>query len=202
MEKAFLYDSLCGIVYRCMFAGVDNFGHAHWVIITPGEEPQSLVDYLEDAVLENTHFCLLCMEGELAQSSQVAKVLGKLAECPIEGLGKDLSLALNQMKEMGVKWDKKPLDLTFKVFDNSVGCSRQGKYSFWAEDNNNGGCFIIDIDGFDSLEELFWTIRTYLLILEDNAGISILNKKLRINSQLKKEALKRDLGMFDHVEEL
>ena len=26
MTKAYLFDSLCGIVYRCMFAGVDGCG--------------------------------------------------------------------------------------------------------------------------------------------------------------------------------
>ena len=52
MTNAFLYDSICGLVYRCMFAGVDGCGRAQWVNITPGEEPKTLEDYVADATFE------------------------------------------------------------------------------------------------------------------------------------------------------
>ena len=79
MTKAFLFDSLCGMVYRCMFAGLDDYGHAQWVNITPGEEPKTLDEYVEDEDLEGMRFFVLSMEGETAQPQQVAKVLGKVA---------------------------------------------------------------------------------------------------------------------------
>ena len=73
MTRAFLFDSLCGMVYRCMFAGLDDYGHALWVNITPGEEPKTLDEYVEDEDLEGMRFFVLSMEGETAQPQQVAK---------------------------------------------------------------------------------------------------------------------------------
>ena len=200
MTKAFLFDSLCGMVYRCMFAGLDDYGHAQWVNITPGEEPKTLDEYVEDEDLEGMRFFLLSMEGETAQPQQVAKVLGKVAECPINGLGADLVFAVKHMQEIGVKWDSKPLELVVRVFENGKTSKRSGKYSFWIEDKNYCCSVLAAVDGFDSLEELFWTVRTYFLVLETSAGISFLSKDLRICDKLKKEAKKSDLSMFGHVE--
>ena len=201
MTKAFLYDSLCGLVYRCMFAGVDGCGRAQWVNITPGEEPKTLEDYVIDEDLQGTRFFVLAMEGETAQSSQIAKILGKVAECPINGLGMDLTFAIRHMQDMGVKWNQKPLNLTVRAMENGKNSKRVGKYSFWIEDNNSCSDIVADVDGFDSMDELFRTVRTYFLVMETLAGISCLNKDLRINGKLRKEAKKSDLGMFDHIED-
>ena len=59
MKKAFFYDTLCGLVYRCMFAGIDEYGHAQWVNITPGEESKTLDDVVIDEDLEGTRFIQL-----------------------------------------------------------------------------------------------------------------------------------------------
>ena len=199
MEKAFMYDSLCGIVFRCMFAGVDELGNAHWVNITPGEQPKTLEDYLIREEMEDCHFTLICMEGEEAQSAMVARVLGKVAECPFNSLDTDLTLTLKQMQDLGMKWNKKPLGLTFRVLENAADGKRMGKYSFWVEDNTHGGNLIADIDGYCTLEDLFGTIRTYIMVLENTAGIPVLDKDLRISSKLKKEAKKSDLELFNNV---
>ena len=201
MTKAFLYDSLCGLVYRCMFAGVDGCGRAQWVNITPGEEPKSLEDYVIDEDLQGTRFFVLAMEGETAQSSQIAKILGKVSECPINGLGLDLTFAVKHMQDMGVKWNKNPLNLTVRAMENGKDSKRVGKYSFWIEDNNSCSDIVADVDGFDSIVDLFRTVRTFFLVLESAAGISCLTKDLRINGKLRKETKKSDLGMFDHIED-
>ena len=201
MTKAFLYDSLCGLVYRCMFAGIDGCGRAQWVNITPGEEPKTLEDYVIDEDMQGTRFFVLAMEGETAQSSQIAKILGKVSECPINGLGMDLTFAIRHMQDMGVKWNQKPLQLTVRVFENGVQSKRNGKYSFWIEDNDSCCDILADVDGFDSVEELFRTVRAYFLVLESAAGISCLTKDLHINGKLKKEVKKSDLGMFRHIED-
>ena len=201
MTKAYLYDSLCGLVYRCMFAGVDGCGRAQWVNITPGEEPKTLEDYVIDEDLQGTRFFVLAMEGETAQSSQIAKILGKVAECPINGLGMDLTFAIKHMQDMGVKWNKNPLNLTVRAMENGKGSKRVGKYSFWIEDNDSCSDIVADVDGFDSMDELFRTVRTYFLVMETLAGISCLTKDLRINEKLRKEAKRNDLGMFDHIED-
>lgn len=201
MTKAYLYDSLCGLVYRCMFAGVDGCGRAQWVNITPGEEPKTLEDYVIDEDLQGTRFFVLAMEGETAQASQIAKILGKVAECPINGLGMDLTFAIRHMQDMGVKWNQKPLNLTVRAMENDKGSKRVGKYSFWIEDNDSCCDILADVDGFDSIDELFRTIRTYFLVLESAAGISCLTKNLRINGKLRKEVRKSDLSMFGHIED-
>ncbi len=200
MIKAFLYDSLCGLVYRCMFAGIDGCGRAQWVNITPGEEPKTLIDYVMDENLQGTRFFVLTMEGETALSSQVAKILGKVAECPINGLGVDLAYALKHMRDMGIKWNQTPLNLTVLVMENGKDSKRVGKYSFLIEDNDSCSDILAAVDGFNSLEELFHTLRTYFLVMEASAGISCLDKDLRINGKLRKEARRNDLGMFSHIE--
>lgn len=201
MTKAFLYDSLCGLVYRCMFAGVDGCGRAQWVNITPGEEPKTLDEYVADEDLQGTRFFVLTMDGDTAQASQIAKILGKVAECPINGLGMDLTFAIRHMQDMGVKWNLKPLNLTVRAMENDKGSKRVGKYSFWIEDNDSCCDILADVDGFDSIEELFRTVRTYFLVLESAAGISCLTKNLRINGKLRKEVRKSDLSMFGHIED-
>lgn len=201
MKKAFLYDSLCGIVYRCMYAGLDEYGHAQWVNITPGEEPKTLQDYVEDEELGESRFFVLAMEGEAALPMQVARVLGKVAECPITGICADMSLAVKHMQEIGVKWDCKPLELVFRVFENGKTSKRSGKYSLWIEDKEHYCSTLADIDGFDSMEDLFRAIRNYCLVLEDVAGIPILSKDLGICDKLKKGVRKSDLSMFGRVEE-
>ena len=201
MTKAFLYDSLCGLVYRCMFAGVDGCGRAQWVNITPGEEPKTLDEYVADEDLQGTRFFVLTMDGDTAQASQIAKVLGKVAECPINGLGMDLTFAIRHMQDMGVKWNQKPLNLTVRAMENDKGSKRVGKYSFWIEDNDSCCDILADVDGFDSMDELFRTVRTFFLVLESAAGISCLTKNLRINGKLRKEVRKSDLSMFGHIED-
>lgn len=201
MKKAFIYDSLCGLVYRCMFAGLDDYGHAQWVNITPGEEPMTLEDYVTDEDLEGTKFFMLCMEGETAQALQIAKILAKVAECPISGLNADLTYAIRHMQDMGIKWDQKPLNLTVRVMENDEGGKRRGKYSFWIEDNDSCCDLLADIDGFNNLDDLFWRVSTYFLVLEAKAGISCLTKDLRISKKLRKEAKKSDLGIFGHIED-
>lgn len=199
MEKIFLYDSFGGSVYRCMFAGVDNCGKAQWINITPGDKPTTLEEYVDNEDLDGISFYVLSMEGETAQSLEVAKVLGKVMECPIGSLPAELNGAVERMRELGVTWDSKPLDLIVRVFENAKNSKRSGKYSCWIEDRSN--CYVIaDIDGYDSLGGLLWAVRAYFMVLETSAGISLLTKDLRISDKLKKEVGKNDLKMFTHIE--
>lgn len=200
MTRAFMYDSLCGMVYRCEFAGLDEYGHAQWLNITPGEEPKTLDDVIEDEELGDTRFFFISMADDEAQPDIIAKVIGKVMECPIGELGADLAFAIKRMKQLGVKWDKEPLELEFRVFENRRG-QRKGKYSFWVEDKLDTMSIIADIDNFDDLHELFEWIRTYIFVLEVKAKIPIITKDLRISDKLRQEARKTDLGMFNNVDE-
>lgn len=199
MKKAFFYDTLCGMVYRCMFAGIDELGHAQWVSITPGEESKTLNDVVVDEDLGDTRFILIGLEGETAPPEIIAKMLGKVMECPIDELGTDLAFAIRNMKRMGVKWDKEPLELMFRVFENKDYARRKGKYSFWVENKKDICSIMTDIDGFDDLNELFLWIRTFLLTMEMTAEIPIITKDLKISEELKQKVRKNDLGMFTSI---
>ena len=199
MTRAFFYDTVCGMVYRCMFAGLDEYGHAQWVSITPGEESKTLDDVVADEDLGDTRFLLISLEDETASPEIIARVLGKVMEFPIDELGVDLTFAIRQMKQIGVKWDKEPLELEFRVFENKGLSRRRGKYSFWVENKKDICGILTDIDEFDDLHELFVWIRTYLFALELTAKIPIITKDLRISDKLRQEARKNDLGMFTHI---
>ena len=199
MKKAFFYDTLCGMVYRCMFAGIDELGHAQWVSITPGEESKTLNDVVVDEDLGDIRFILIGLEGETAPPEIIAKMLGKVMECPIDELGTDLAFAIRHMKKMGVKWDKEPMELMFRVFENKDLGQRKGKYSFWLENKKDICSILTDIDGFDDLNELFLWIRTFLLTMEMTAEIPIITKDLKISEELKQKVRKNDLGMFTSI---
>ena len=199
MTKAFFYDTLCGMVYRCMFAGLDEYGHAQWVSITPGEESKTLDDVVVDEDLGDTRFILIELEGETTPPEIIAKVLGKVMECPIDELGADLAFAIRRMKQIGVRWDKEPLELEFRVFENKGLSRRKGRYSFWVEDKKDICSILTDIDEFDDLHELFLWIRTYLIALELTAEIPIITKDLRISDELRQKVKKNDLAMFSSI---
>ena len=194
MKKAFFYDTLCGMVYRCMFAGVDECGHAQWVSITPGEESKTLQDVVIDEELQGYRFILICMDDEPAQPEIIFKVLGKAIEDFVEEVGLEIATSVRHMKRLGIKWEKSPLELDFCVFKNREGSKRNGKYSFWVEDKKDIWSTLVDIDGFNNLDDVF------SFIFEMTTEISVLTKDLKITESLKKQVKKGDLGMFTSVQ--
>ena len=190
MKKAFFYDTLCGMVYRCMFAGLDDYGHAKWVSITPGEESKTLDDVVIDEDLEGTRFILISLDDEPAQPEIITKVLCKVMESAVDEVGTELLSSIRRMKRIGVNWTKEPLELDFKVFENSGRGNRKGKYSFWVEDKKDTWNFLADIDEFNELNDVFVLIRILLLTLEITAEIPILTKDLRISDNLRKHVKK------------
>ena len=199
MKKAFFYDTLCGMVYRCMFAGLDDYGHVKWVSITPGEESKTLDDVVIDEDLEGTRFILISLDDEPAQPEIITKVLCKVMESAVDEVGTELLSSIRRMKRIGVNWTKEPLELDFKVFENSGRGDRKGKYSFWVEDKKDTWNFLADIDEFNELNDVFVLIRILLLTLEITAEIPILTKDLRISDNLRKHVKKSDLGIFTNV---
>ena len=200
MKRAFFYDTLCGMVYRCMFAGLDDYGHAKWVSITPGEESKTLDDVVIDEDLgSSTRFILICMEEELAQPEVIARVFGKVMECPLDEVGADLLSCIRRMKRFGIRWDKEPLELEFKVFENDGLGKRQGKYTFWVEDKKDVWSILADVDDFNNLNEVFVWIRNFLLVLEVSAEIPVITKDLSISEDLRRQTRKNDLDLFTHL---
>ena len=200
MKRAFFYDTLCGMVYRCMFAGVDECGHAQWVSITPGEESKTLQDVVINEELQGYRFILICMDDEPAQPEIIFKVLCKASVCSLANLGNELESSIRRMKQIGLSWTKEPLELEFNVFKNKENSRRKGKYTFVVQDKKDAWNILAEFDAFDDLEELFHWIRDFFIVLDMTAEIPILTKDLAITDDLRKMVRKNYLGMFTSVQ--
>ena len=200
MKTAFFYDTLCGMIYRCMFAGVDECGHAQWVSITPGEESKTLQDVVIDEELQGYRFILICMDDEPAQPEIIFKVLCKATVCSIANLGNEMASSIRRMKQIGLSWTKEPLELEFNVFENKENSRRKGKYTFVVQDKKDAWNILAEFDAFDNLEELFHWIRDFFIVLDLTAEIPILTKDLTITDDLRKHVRKNYMGMFSSVQ--
>ena len=194
MKKAFFYDTLCGLVYRCMFAGIDEYGHAQWVNITPGEESKTLDDVVIDEDLEGTRFILISVDDEPVHPEIIVKVLCKVMESSIDEVGEELKSAIRRMKRIGVNWLKEPLELEFGLFENNEFSKRKGKYLFFVDDKKEVLSFLATIDGFNNLNDLLHWIKELLQALEP-----ILAKEVRLSEELCDQTNWDDLNMFSKV---
>ena len=200
MEKVYLYDSY-GIGYRCMFAGVDNQCRAQWLNITPGEEAQTMQVIDPNAGFDDDKFYLLSLVGEKARSQVLASVLGRSLACRVDGATEDLVTCLHRLQDLGVTWNHDPLRLKIRVFRNGVNSRRNGKYSFWIEDNDEEYSIMNDIDDEDDLNEIMYALRAYFQVVEMTAGIPVEVKTLCISNDLKQEIDLNYLEMFDSITE-
>ncbi len=199
MKKAFFYDTLCGLIYRCMFAGIDEYGHAQWVNITPGEESKTLEDMVIDEDLEGTRFILISVDDEPVRPEIIVKVLCKVMESSIDKVGEELKSAIRRMKRIGVNWLKEPLELEFGLFENNEFSKRKGKYLFFVDDKKEVLSFLATIDGFNNLNDLLHWIKELLQALEVTAEIPILAKEVRLSEELCDQTNWDDLNMFSKV---
>ena len=199
MKKAFFYDTLCGLIYRCMFAGIDEYGHAQWVNITPGEESKTLEDVVIDEDLEGTRFILISVDDEPVRPEIIVKVLCKVMESSIDEVGEELKSAIRRMKRIGVNWLKEPLEQEFGLFENNEFSKRKGKYLFFVDDKKEVLSFLATIDGFNNLNDLLHWIKELLQALEVTAEIPILAKEVRLSEELCDQTNWDDLNMFSKV---
>ena len=199
MKKAFFYDTLCGLIYRCMFAGIDEYGHAQWVNITPGEESKTLDDVVIDEDLEGARFILISVDDEPVHPEIIVKVLCKVMESSIDEVGEELKSAIRRMKRIGVNWLKEPLELEFGLFENNEFSKRKGKYLFFVDDKKEVLSFLATIDGFNNLNDLLHWIKELLQALEVTAEIPILAKEVRLSEELCDQTNWDDLNMFSKV---
>ena len=171
--KAFFYETFCGEVMRCMFAGVDNRGCAQWVIINPGMRSVTQQQFKDEYGLTELSFELLCMEGEKARSMEVAKMLGYVLSEPYDTIDICLRRSLRQLEQLGVTWDDTPLKLASSAITNDKSLSkRQGKYSLIIREVSSGAETLVNIDGFDHLEDVQSWKMEYVNTLKE-AGIPV-----------------------------
>ena len=199
MKKAFFFFFFLGLVYRCIFAGIDEYGHAQWVNITPGEESKTLDDVVIDEDLEGARFILISVDDEPVHPEIIVKVLCKVMESSIDEVGEELKSAIRRMKRIGVNWLKEPLELEFGLFENNEFSKRKGKYLFFVDDKKEVLSFLATIDGFNNLNDLLHWIKELLQALEVTAEIPILAKEVRLSEELCDQTNWDDLNMFSKV---
>lgn len=204
MTKAFLYDFLCGKVFQCMFAGLDKDGHAQWVNITPGEGAMTMKDIEaenlsvdEEEQIDNC-FLFLSLEDETAKSQTIAKVLGRVLQFPFKNMCSELGQAVCRMRQLGVKWDSNPLELTVTVMDNKPDTEKYG-YALLLTETHGPSEVITIVPGFNDLSTLFKYANFFFMALEGMAEIPILKKTLLISDESKATAEKRYLREYNSV---
>jgi hypothetical protein len=171
--KAFFYETMCGEVMRCMFAGINTWGSAQWVIINPGMRSVTQQQFKDEDGLTELSFELLCMEGEKARSMEVAKMLGYVLNDPCDTIDICLRRSLRQLEQLGVTWDDTPLMLVSFVITNDKSWSkRKGNFALIIREVSCGEETLVNIDGFENLEDVQSWKAAYLNTLKE-AGIPV-----------------------------
>ena len=196
MTKAFFYETDGGDLIRCMFAGLDNDGHAQWVVIDQGVEAMTLSDYLDEFCMDSSGICLLCLEGEPLESETLALLLGSVHKSyPIDSK-ESLLNTIKKLRRLGIVWKHEVVKVkvsVYKYFDNVLkeDCLY---YSVIA----NGRVFLAELDAFHSPKELMDSVRCFFEALEKEADI-VLRKELLLDPIEEIELDSKDCLMFDVV---
>lgn len=197
MTKAIFYETVGGDLHRCMFAGLDNEGHAQWVVVDQGIETMTLSDYLNEfRIIGDIH--LLCLEGEPLESLTLAILLGSVLQSYPIDCKKSLSDTIRKLRHMGIDWKHDTVDLKVYVFNyyDDIMDNDCFKYSILA----NGCEYLAELDAFISRKNLMNNVRSLFETLEAEAGI-VLRKELVVDRSEIIEFESKDLLMFDKFSE-
>ena len=186
--KAVFFESEGGWLHRCMFAGLDAEGRANWVIIDPCEKSQTVRELEDEYGLGDLDLRLLCIEGEAADSLSIAKMLGLSIENNIH-MGESLKERMDTLKLLGVTWNHELVDLEFEIMTNA-----KGKY-YYVIDFDNPGCLLGRSDQFDTLKDMFYDLRNFLLTLEVDAGIVVI-KTMKVDDKIAAKMSEEERNMF------
>jgi hypothetical protein len=165
--KAVFFESEGGWLHRCMFAGLDAEGRANWVIIDPCEKPQTIREWEDEYGLGELDLRLLCIEGEVADSLSIVKMLGLSIENNIH-MGESLKERMDKLKSLGVTWNHELVDLEFEIMTNAMG-----KY-YYVIDFDNPGCLLGKSDRFNTIHEMLLDLKYFLTVVVMQAGIFVL----------------------------
>ena len=197
MKRAILFEKDGGYLHKCIFAGLDNEGNAHWVMTDQGEELMTLSKYRKYNFFDDDEMFLLCMEGEKVESKTMSMFLGAV----IRGYRfktSVLSERIETLRRWGISWRRDPLRMTVSVigyWDDDRGCQC---YRFYISEGDLGD--VADADNFDSVDALMDFVFEYFSVLEFEAAITVTSKKLDADSEVLEEMRKEDLEMFDNVD--
>lgn len=165
--KAVFFESEGGWLHRCMFAGLDAEGRANWVTIDPCEKSQTVRELEDEYGLGELDLRLLCVEGEMADSLSIVKMLGLSIEDNIHA-GERLKERMDTLKLLGVTWTHDPVNLNFEI-----KTSANGKY-YYVINFENPGCLLGKSDRFDSIHEMLLDLKYFLTVVVMQAGIFVL----------------------------
>ena len=158
-NKVVVYDDFSGFPLMVTFLG------SRWWVTTPGEMLQPLDEWLEG---EDISFCFLCEAGGKVGALALAKLLGKAAEEPEDGLEKVLRSRVNSLKRLGVALNVKdePLILDLRTFSNEGTYRSKGKYTAMCYAINSNYDSLFDIADFDSKKDAEEWARCYFDFLK------------------------------------
>jgi len=197
MLKAIFYEGEGGWLHKCAFAGLDNEGKPQWIMMDRGEHVVTQDVYMQNLFLGRLDFLLLCEEGEVVKSLDIAKLMAASLSLTPEHLDKQFEYQIASLKEMGVAWSHKPLTLVFSVlWSNDAGYS--------LEINACGGAyedFIIYKDKIASLSEVMDYIKAYQIGLSEFADIKS-SAELVISSDNYPKLSNSEVNLFTHIEQL
>lgn len=196
MEKAIFFEREDGFMHRCMFAGVDGEGNPQWVIINQVEEVMTLDEYRRVYGFDRDEIVLLCLEGETAESTTIATLLGasiQIFGASVEGL----SQKLEQLRKWEVKWHHTPLSLSLNVLKYRNSQDDSLCYRYYIAGSGMGK--ISEYDMFESLTELLNHVDTFITALRDHAFIPVKSLTFEAPEDVIAEMKPNEREMFDSL---
>lgn len=196
MTKAYFYETTCGDLHRCMFAGLDNDGHAQWVVIDQGTESMTLSEYLDEYCMNSDEIHLLCMEGELVDSATLASLLGRVFQSDPIDYKKSLSKTIKELRRMGIDWKHDMVKLKVhihKYFDEVLD-----KECYFCSIIANGFEYLVEQDAFDGTKDVLGKVSIFFEAFEKEADIA-LKKVLVLDPIDNVELDSKDCLIFDVV---
>lgn len=198
MEKAIFFENDCGALHMCAFAGIDNDGHAQWVMVDQGDEAKTLQEYMDEFGLETNDMRLLCLENETVESSTMALLLGAVMQgYPID-CEEALSDTVRSLMRRGIDWWQGMVQLRVIVNLYFDDCLEKNCYRVHILDNEVGE--VMDLDGFVTWESLMNTLRCYFDALESECGIGLRRTLGTYSVDLQELLSDEDKLMFNVIE--
>ena len=100
-----------------------------------------------------------------------------------------MKLLTDTLKLLGVTWNHELVDLEFEIMTNA-----KGKY-YYVIDFDNPGCLLGRSDQFDTLKDMFYDLRNFLLTLEVDAGIVVI-KTMKVDDKIAAKMSEEERNMF------
>ena len=197
MEKAFFFESNEGRLHRFILAGIDQDGRPQWLMADQGDEIMSLQDYMEMNAMDSEDMCLLCLDGEILESTTMARLLGAVLQGYPVNNAEALTDSIKELRGRGIAWKQEKLQLTISVREYYDEVLSEDAYRFYVICRGAG--IVLELDAFHTLKDLMTTIRCYFDALESEAGIGLDKELCSDDIDLLVELGERDVMMFDKI---